>query len=519
MGLRARRLCVHLSDDGYGGPSYGMSPALFPTKPSLQSQRQTVSGAIMSESFDPYHKWLGIPPTHRPPSHYRLLGIEDFEKDNDVISDAADQRMTHVKAFQSGRYSSLSQNILNELATARRCLLDSSQKAKYDAELRNQQNRRKPPPRPGDVPAQVVPLPMADLAEDAVDGSSPPVDGDATKSAQHGDVKITRKKRYRPQQRAKINLLGHVIAPIAGLVLGAILLRTCTSGDPTPSALEGGTAVVENIKENGNSPSAVKPKEPEEIGPSSNPPVTKPPDGNQPVVDPPERNEPQPMGPTPDQRLDSAYATGNVKEVFDLLAKHAELRGADLIAGKLLALEQLQKYVDPNDSQNATLAAQEAIALIGANNLSRPQEFLMRCMNVVGAFTPHSKDDFVKQTAQDRLTLLKDQFVTRRELGRALEVSLAISTLQNGNGDRQTVILDLLKQVKDQADEPQQLKALAEFSAAFLKDAANCDQKEFLKECKSIAIIAARKHYRESGENDVLNRVTLVIVDFHSRCE
>ena len=33
----------------------------------------------MSENFNPYHKWLGIPHNHQPPNHYRLLGIEDFE--------------------------------------------------------------------------------------------------------------------------------------------------------------------------------------------------------------------------------------------------------------------------------------------------------------------------------------------------------------------------------------------------------------------------------------------------------
>ena len=29
----------------------------------------------MKQSFDPYHKWLGIPPEDQPPHHYRLLGV------------------------------------------------------------------------------------------------------------------------------------------------------------------------------------------------------------------------------------------------------------------------------------------------------------------------------------------------------------------------------------------------------------------------------------------------------------
>ena len=46
-------------------------------------------------SFDPYHKWLAIPPEEQPPNHYRLLGVSPFESDPDVIENAADQRMAH----------------------------------------------------------------------------------------------------------------------------------------------------------------------------------------------------------------------------------------------------------------------------------------------------------------------------------------------------------------------------------------------------------------------------------------
>ena len=73
--------------------------------------------------FDPYHKWLGIPPDEQPPHHYRLLGIQAFETDGDVIQSAADQRMAHVRTFQSGAHGDASQKILNELAAARVCLL------------------------------------------------------------------------------------------------------------------------------------------------------------------------------------------------------------------------------------------------------------------------------------------------------------------------------------------------------------------------------------------------------------
>jgi len=90
----------------------------------------------MAESFDPYHRWLGIPPKDQPPNHYRLLGLESFEGDVEVIRDAAEQRMAHVRTYQLARHSELSQKILNELAAAKVCLLDPEHKAAYDAQLR-----------------------------------------------------------------------------------------------------------------------------------------------------------------------------------------------------------------------------------------------------------------------------------------------------------------------------------------------------------------------------------------------
>lgn len=90
----------------------------------------------MSEGFDPYHKWLGIPPKHQPPHHYRLLGIDPFEDDPDVISNAADQRMALLRSFQSGKHAEISQRLLNEIAAARVCLLNAERKKEYDARLR-----------------------------------------------------------------------------------------------------------------------------------------------------------------------------------------------------------------------------------------------------------------------------------------------------------------------------------------------------------------------------------------------
>ncbi len=92
--------------------------------------------APMTEPFDPYRKWLGIPLKDQPPNHYRLLGIAHFEDDPDVIENAATRQMVHVRTFQSGKHSALSQKILNELAAAKLCLLQAEKKAPYDDKLR-----------------------------------------------------------------------------------------------------------------------------------------------------------------------------------------------------------------------------------------------------------------------------------------------------------------------------------------------------------------------------------------------
>ena len=121
----------------------------------------------MHEGFDPYYKWLAIPPQERPPNHYRLLAIPLFEADPEVIESAADQRMGHVRTFQAGRYGALSQQILNELAAARVCLLSREKKLAYDAELQAMLAPAPPLPPPPQTSVPTVlrsPPPPAGLA-------------------------------------------------------------------------------------------------------------------------------------------------------------------------------------------------------------------------------------------------------------------------------------------------------------------------------------------------------------------
>ncbi|MDF1845089.1 MAG: DUF1080 domain-containing protein [Rubripirellula sp.] len=85
--------------------------------------------------IDPYHKWLGISPKDQPAHHYRLLGVDLFETDLDVIESAAARQISHVRSFSLGPYAELSQAVLNQLAKARSTLLNPQAKIAYDQKL------------------------------------------------------------------------------------------------------------------------------------------------------------------------------------------------------------------------------------------------------------------------------------------------------------------------------------------------------------------------------------------------
>ena len=105
----------------------------------------------MPDRIDPYYQWLGIRDPERPPNHYRLLGIELFESSVEVIATAADRQMAHLRTYQHGQNVELSQRLLNEVAAAKLCLLDSVEQANYDAWLRQQNPPDAPPLTPPSV--------------------------------------------------------------------------------------------------------------------------------------------------------------------------------------------------------------------------------------------------------------------------------------------------------------------------------------------------------------------------------
>lgn len=138
-----------------------------------------------TDDFDPYYKWLGIPPEEQPPDHYRLLGIRTLETDADVIAHAADRQMAHVRTFQSGPHAEHSQRMLNEISAARLCLHVPETKAAYDEALKSRRRAQS-----GDwiaeidaaVPHAPPPLPQPQTAIAATVGHSPEPGGEDDES-------------------------------------------------------------------------------------------------------------------------------------------------------------------------------------------------------------------------------------------------------------------------------------------------------------------------------------------------
>jgi len=237
----------------------------------------------MAESFNPYQKWLGIPAKDQPPHYYRLLGVELFEPDSDTISHAADRQMAHVRTFQHGQYSELSQQLLNQLARARTCLLDPQKRAQYDQKLRQAARPPQaevtsssvvaPPQRSGPLPGatkQAAPIQIATTAP-------------AASAARPG--KRLRAAAKQPPGK-KSNLLPLVLVgggvgtlAIVGLVIAIVLM---SSGSDIPTGAANPNAVAKGEKGTSGPSSAPSPSEPAPADPSSG---AKTPAGNPFVVE------------------------------------------------------------------------------------------------------------------------------------------------------------------------------------------------------------------------------------------
>ena len=259
----------------------------------------------MAESFDPYHKWLGIPPKDQPPNHYRLLGLEKFESDADVIDSAANRLMSYLHGLSTGNHTRECQKLLNEISTARLCLLDEVKRAAYEDQLRGEQEkvgqrtrravRSAPkPPAPPPAPRQAPPpRPSASVAPAPANANS-----DAPSYAERRHSAYQAKRQRKPW--------GIVIglAAVTLVVVGAGIW--VLAGGISPQRPE----EPANVAQNGNPavPTARPDPRPEPKQPTTPPPgaddagadSTNPPDPGEGPAEGPAQDPPDiPTDPTP----------------------------------------------------------------------------------------------------------------------------------------------------------------------------------------------------------------------------
>ena len=218
----------------------------------------------MAEQFDPYYQWLGIPQEERPINKYRLLALQVFESDEDVIANAADRQMAFIRTFQSGSHSAESQMLLNELSSARVTLLNKQSKAEYDQQLRQTLGAREyrstappvpqtpgqdasvlvPPPVPP-APGQALPVPPLDPSS-ASRKSAPPappvVQPPVQKLASFNFSKADKPKEKKGKRRSGKFTILKLFALFLVLVVSAILYLAI-SGTPIPYSPKNKTVI------------------------------------------------------------------------------------------------------------------------------------------------------------------------------------------------------------------------------------------------------------------------------------
>ncbi|MBQ6615248.1 MAG: hypothetical protein IJH67_02660 [Thermoguttaceae bacterium] len=193
----------------------------------------------MTDQFDPYYQWLGIPQEERPINKYRLLALQLFESDEDVIANAADRQMAYIRTFQSGAHSAESQALLNELSSARVTLLNKQSKAEYDQQLRQtlgaREKRTSPPPAP--VP------PLAPSASRQSAPPAPPVVQPPVQKLANFDFSKTDKpKEKKGKRRSGKSVILKALAFFLVLVISAVLYLAI-SGTPVPYSPKNETVI------------------------------------------------------------------------------------------------------------------------------------------------------------------------------------------------------------------------------------------------------------------------------------
>jgi WD40 repeat protein len=266
----------------------------------------------MSEVFDPCYEWLGIQPKDQPPNYYRLLGIELFESNLNVIERAADRQMAHVRTFQSGKRSRESQALLNQLSAARVCLLNDEKRADYDSELQAQLVESLPQPLAAEEPVLPEPIAAVDQAADVANLRS-------SERPHSTSVSRKRRRKAKPQRLAIMGVAVIVVVlGLFGLMFGHwMFIRNEAPGQPAPNS----TARVESPTPapTPNKAESNVVAEASEPAPEVTPKANRPPD-------PPPETTPPPTAPEATPPKDTSIAVASITPINEWTNRPADPR-------------------------------------------------------------------------------------------------------------------------------------------------------------------------------------------------
>ena len=188
----------------------------------------------MSQGFDPYHKWLGIPPNECPPNHYRLLGISLFESDSEVIENAVKQRLAHLQSFATGTHAALAERLMNEIAASGVHLLMPTEKRAYDATLRaameaggkDEKTQSATPPHPILSGEQELPPPTGADVSQQLDQF------DFLPSVAEELARMERRKPKPSAMRIVRRIVGIILSGAVGLAIACFILYLISPKHP-----------------------------------------------------------------------------------------------------------------------------------------------------------------------------------------------------------------------------------------------------------------------------------------------
>lgn len=211
----------------------------------------------MSESFDPYHVWLGIPPYDQPPNHYRLLGLEAFEANGDAIANSAERQIAHLKSVATGRHAARAKTLIDEIRAASAVLLNEARKKAYDAKLQAEFRQYD---LSVDAPASNA---LNELAKDDLRGR--------VSLLQSAQQELQEEENEREQQQVGyIYGVGGVIVVLAAIVIAVPVIWGLSSGGESEQA---------SLDENGEgaSPLGNQSAQPQSSGPNTSSSFSQPP--------------------------------------------------------------------------------------------------------------------------------------------------------------------------------------------------------------------------------------------------